>query len=238
MPSFRLALEVGADALETDVHLTADGHVVVSHDDTGARMAGIPRAIRDSTLAEVQSWDVGRGFVTPEGERPFAGCGYRIPCFEELLVEFRGIRINVDVKPRDPAILGPLLTLIRRHRAEEWVRLASFSSRTTTAIRRLGYEGETSLGREEVIALLVLPGAAYRRLPRPLRGDAAQVPTSFHGFALSRPWFLARCRSAGLRVDFFTVNDPAEANRLVALGVDGIMTDDPRRIAPVLRGRE
>src|SRR6478609_1566660 len=56
LPSFRRALELGADALETDVHLTADGEIVASHDEDGARMTGVARALRSTTLVEIQSW--------------------------------------------------------------------------------------------------------------------------------------------------------------------------------------
>src|SRR5579872_3898446 len=100
LPAFRRALEVGATALETDVHMTRDGHLVLSHDPTGARMAGVARAIRDATLAEVRGWDAGVGFVDEEGRRPFAGRGFRFATLEELLEEWAGVPVNVDAKQR------------------------------------------------------------------------------------------------------------------------------------------
>src|SRR5215510_5737211 len=71
LASFRRALELGADALETDVHLTADGAVVAIHDATGARVAGVESAISASSLAEIRAWDAGYAFVDARGERPF-----------------------------------------------------------------------------------------------------------------------------------------------------------------------
>ena len=59
LPAFRLALELGADAIETDAHLTRDGHVVLSHDPTGRRMCGISTPIERATLDEVRSWNAG-----------------------------------------------------------------------------------------------------------------------------------------------------------------------------------
>src|SRR5688572_26510626 len=74
MAAFRRALELGADALETDVHMTRDGHVMVSHDPDGRRRAGIAATIRGSTLEEVRGWDMGDG--------------HRMPTLEEALVAF------------------------------------------------------------------------------------------------------------------------------------------------------
>src|ERR1700727_2463127 len=72
IPSFALAVGLGADALETEAHLTRDGHGVLSHDPTGARMCGVATSIADATLAEVQAWDAGAGSA-------HAGKGYRVP---------------------------------------------------------------------------------------------------------------------------------------------------------------
>src|SRR5262245_55965754 len=85
LPSFERALDLGADALEFDVHATKDGVLVVSHDPDGARMAGVARAFRNATWAEVKGWDAGWGFRVSDGSRPFAGKGIRIPTFQRML---------------------------------------------------------------------------------------------------------------------------------------------------------
>ncbi|HVV82230.1 MAG TPA: glycerophosphodiester phosphodiesterase [Kofleriaceae bacterium] len=233
LPAFRRALDYGVDALELDVHLTRDGHPIVSHDPDGARMAGDPRAWRDLDLAEARRLDVGRGFVGPDGDHPHAGKGFRAPALEELLVELPGVHLNIDVKQASPPMVRPLLALLRRLKAEERVTLASFQSRTLLEIRRRGYGGETALGRPEVLAVLGLPSSVVERLP--FLGVAAQVPVKAGPVRLDRPVFIAKCHRLGIRVDFWTINDPAEARRLIALGADGIMTDDPARMAPALR---
>jgi glycerophosphoryl diester phosphodiesterase len=109
------------------------------------------------------------------------------------------------------------------------VRLASFQLRTLRRVRALGYAGPTALSRPEVLAALAVP-AALR--PGPLRpaADAAQLPLS-----LARSWVVRRMKALGLRVDYWTVDDPELARRLVALGADGVMTNDPARIIPALR---
>jgi glycerophosphoryl diester phosphodiesterase len=231
LPSFRKALDYGAHALETDVHMTSDGHIVASHDPSGNRMAGVAALIREHTLAEVQSWDVGWGFRNPAGERPFAGADYRIPTLEQVISEFPGIPLNVDLKQPSPSMVRPVVDLIRRMKATERVVLASFRLTTLARVRLLGYEGPTALSREEALALLVAPGPVFGLLP--MTGVAAQLPVRVGPITFGRRSLIEKCHRLGLRVDFWTVNDPSEARRLLELGADGIMTDDPAAIAPV-----
>jgi glycerophosphoryl diester phosphodiesterase len=225
LPSFHRGLELGADALELDVHMTSDGHIVVSHDPDGRRMCRAPVPFRGATLAEVVRWDAGWGFVASDGGRPFAGKGYRVPTLEQMLVEFSGVQLNVDAKQRDPDLVEPLLVLLRRHRAEDRVLLNSFSTRTLARIRRLGWEGRTGMSRGDV--LLFLCGVR--------RGDAAQVPLKAGPIRFASREFIDRCHRHGVAAEFWTVNDPAVARELLELGADGIMTDDPGAIAKVFR---
>jgi glycerophosphoryl diester phosphodiesterase len=89
LPSFRRALDLGADALELDVHLTRDRQIVgVARNGDGRRMAGVAHGPSPrSTLDEVRGWDAGWGFRAADGSRPFAGRGVRMPALEEVLAE-------------------------------------------------------------------------------------------------------------------------------------------------------
>jgi glycerophosphoryl diester phosphodiesterase len=229
MVAFERAMEIGVDALEMDVHLTSDGHFIVVHDDTAQRTAGSPLVWSTLTLAEAQRLDVGWGFIDASGARPFAGKGISAPLFEHVLRAFPDVAINVDLK--GGSSVAPMLELLRKLGAEERVTLASFQTSTAVAVRRAGYAGDTALSQGEVGSLFALPAVLWRQLP--FTGTAAQIPTHQGPLRFDRKPFIAKCHSLGLRVDFWTIDDLAEARRLLDLGADGIMTNDPAALKPL-----
>lgn len=222
--SFALALSLGADALETDAHLTRDGRVVLSHDSTGNRMAGVPTPIRDASFAEVSAWDVGARF-TPRGPHDGRGASlrpYRMPLFAEILEAFPDTVFNVDAKEHVRDMVPALLRVVRRANAAHRVRIASFSAKVLRRVRKLGYEGET--GSAPIDLLRAMLGLS-------VPGHAAQVPLKAYGVTFGSQKSIDRLHRQGLHVDFWTIDDPDVAARLVGMGADGIMTDDVRRIA-------
>lgn len=228
LEAFRRALEVGATALETDVHRTRDGHVVISHDPTGARAAGVAKPIRACTLAEVKAWDVGRG---PHVRNLAAGARFTMPTLQEALEALPGVPFNVDIKQHDEETARAVVEAVRRAGAAPRVLLTSFDARTVRHVRRLEYEGPTGLGRGEVLRLLSLPAAALRVFP--LAGRAAQIPTHAGPVRLDGARLIDKAHRLGIEVHYWTINSPAEAERLLSLGADAIMTDDPASIAEV-----
>lgn len=231
MVAFQRAVEVGVDALELDVHLTRDNVFVVVHDEDALRMCGSPLPWREVDLVDAQRLDAGWGFVGKDGTRPFAGQGICVPTFESVLVEFGRMHLNVDIKGEDA--VRAMLELLRAHKAEDRVTLASFQTSTMVALRRRGYGGETGLSQGEVATLLALPAVMWRQLP--FTGTAAQIPTHQGPIRFDRATFIAKCHSLGLRVDFWTIDDAVEAQRLLGLGADGIMTNDPAALVGLFR---
>lgn len=232
MVSFERAAEIGVDVIETDVHVTRDGQVVISHDPDGLRAAGVAEAIADCTLEQVRSWDVGWGFRTEEGTRPFADRGHRVPTLAEALEAFPDLRFNVDLKPDDPRVVATVISVVRRCRAAHRVCLASFHGALVRAVRKADFGGETVLSEDEVIAVLLTPSLWRRKLP--FGGDALQLPPSSGPIDLSSERFIAKCHRMGYRVDYWTINDPDEASRLFERGADGVISDDPAAIKPVV----
>lgn len=226
LEAFERALADGANSLEIDVHPTSDGHFMVAHDPDGRRMAGVADDIKSTTLHQVKKWNVavgtGRDDLDP----------HTMPTLAETFEAFPDVPMSIDLKPDDPDAVVPLMEVVARYGAEEITTLASFSTRVVRKIRKLGYPGRTTLSRSEVAVLRFLPGAVARHY---VAGNSAHIPVEHHGIRLDGARFIRRCRALGLRVDYWVVDDPQEARRLLDLGATGIMSDDPALIAPVFK---
>lgn len=223
LEAFEAALRAGADGIETDVHCSADGHVVLAHDPHGRGTARIDRAIVGCTLAELECWDIACGPEVARWRGPV-----RMPTLEAALYAFPGARFNVDIKVHTPAAVDAVLDAVARCRAAARVLLTSFSRRVLQRVRARGYGGPTGVAQSEAIAVLLL------RRPAPAGATRLQIPERFGPLSLDRRWVIARARAVGLRVDYWVVNDPARAAALLALGAAGIVTDDPAAIVPVV----
>ncbi len=223
LAAFDRALAEGANALETDVYPTRDGHFVVVHDRDGRRVAGVDRRIEAATLEEVSSWRL----LDPGGR----STGERVPTLRSILARYPGVPISVDLKSRSRSAVARLVDVVHELGAEGQLTLASFHDLQVERIRRHGYRGPTALTRLEVAILRLLPA---RLAVRFVRGAGAQIPVRAGRLRLDHPTFVARCRQLGLRVDYWVVNDPEQARALLGRGATGIMTDDPARLAAAL----
>jgi glycerophosphoryl diester phosphodiesterase len=105
LEAFELAVKQGADILEVDVHLTSDGVVVVSHDDTIDRLTNGKGRIREMSLTQLRTYDFGHGFTPDEGKTfPYRGKGIAIPTLEEVFQRFPGVRVNIEIKQTHPPV--------------------------------------------------------------------------------------------------------------------------------------
>lgn len=213
LASFQRALDDGANALESDVHRTRDGAIVVAHD---PEVQGL--LISSASLAEVQAKDL--------------GAGERVPLLTDMLARFTGVPINIDLK--QAGIAGDVVKLLVERREAERVLLASFHVSELQAVRAAGYPGPTGLAKDEIARLAVVPWPLLK-LWR-LRGARAQVPMRSGRFRFDSERFIARAHAVGIKVDYWTINDVDDARTLVALGADGIMSDDPGGVRAAVLG--
>ncbi|MGD8859421.1 MAG: glycerophosphodiester phosphodiesterase family protein [Myxococcales bacterium] len=231
LPAFEAALSLGADALEIDVHMTLDGHLVVAHDPHGGRTAGVQRAIGGCPLAEVQSWDVGLAHRREHLGAPDAAGPARIPTLSEVLQALPRAALNVDIKRHDPRAAQTAVAVVREHDASDRVLLTSFSSATIDAVRAAGYAGPLGLGQRDAVRAVFAPRALLRHWPLP--GSRLQIPPRQGPIPLDRPALVAKMHSLGIAVDYWVINDAPAVGRLLDRGADGIVTDDPRMAAAV-----
>ena len=215
MAAFTHAVSLGFTYLETDVHLTTDGVLVAFHDQDLERTCQRPGKIADLSWSEVAAARV-------NGVEP-------IPTLDQMLEEFPAARINIDCKS-DGAV-DALVATLRRHRVLDRVCVGAFSDRRLKRLRRLtGPELCTSLGPVETARLTV-------GLPTPAGVHAAQVPVRSGRVEVVTAERVARAHRRGLQVHVWTIDDPIEMERLLDLGIDGLMTDRPEILREVLQRR-
>lgn len=221
LSAFRRAVREGFRYLETDVHATSDGVVIVQHDDL------LDRTTDGQGEVGTQPWSVLRE-VKVGGREPVCR-------LDELLEELPDALINIDVKA-DSAVDAVIATL-RRCGALGRVCLASFSDARLTRLRKLGGpELLTSMGPGSVAALWA---AAGTRLPLAglAKGRMAQVPRRQGPLTVVTPRFVRFAHTRGVEVHVWTVNDPDEMRELLEWGVDGLVTDRPDLLRGVLAER-
>jgi glycerophosphoryl diester phosphodiesterase len=234
LPAFSRALELGADVLETDVQVTSDNAIVVFHDPSGERAAGVNRPVRSCALSEVKSWDIGRGAAgTRDGRHSGAYAAFRIPTLEEVLGELPAALWNVDIKPAEPAVAERIVELVERQEASERVLLTSFHLSVLRRVCQLGYRGPVGMSRVQVARAVLLPPFVLKA--RAARIRRAQIPVRYGPLRLDSGRVLDRLHALGLAVDYWVINQQGQAERLLEQGADGIVTDDVAVMAELFR---
>ncbi|MFB5190432.1 glycerophosphodiester phosphodiesterase [Alicyclobacillus fastidiosus] len=228
-PAFELAWKMGANVIETDVHWTKDDRLVVCHDDVVDRVTEHTGRIRDLTYGELRTLDFGYRFTLDEGKTfPFRGKGVQIMTFDELLERLPDVRVNVDLKPKEPRVAS-FLRILDEHNAFHRVMLASFSHQTLVEARARTPRVATSASTREVVEFLLRIPSLLRLFGRDAKVPylALQVPRSAWGRPLVNRHFVERAKAIGVAVHVWTVNDEKQMQELVEAGVDGIVTDCP-----------
>ena len=238
MEAFRLAVETGAGGLELDVHLSRDGYIVVIHDPTLDRTTDGTGAVARMTLDELRGLDAGYTFSPDGGEMlPYRGLNLCIPTLAEVLREFPGVAVNIDMKADLPGIEAAVLNVLREADAEGRALVVSSRRSAVRRFRRMsGGRISTGASRWETGVFLALCRLYLERLLVPAY-DALQVPLTHRGIPLVNRRFVEAAHGRNVRVDAWTINEAGEMRRLLDLGVDAIMTDRPETLASVLRER-
>jgi len=233
LPSFQKALELGGEALELDVRITADCGLAVIHDETIQRTTEGTGPVRSLQMCELQRLDAGFRFSPDSGRSfPFRGRGFTVPSLEEVLHAFTDVRINVDLKDPDPKGAEFLSALIRRTRTESRILCASFHARVLHRFRELEPDVPTSASRSEVARFAAAVCMGLTGFLRP-GFRALQVPLSHKGIRLVSRKTVNQAHRMGLTVHVWTINHPKTMLRLLEMGVDGIVTDYPDRLLAV-----
>ncbi len=242
------ALAAGATAIELDVHATSDGELVVCHDATVDRTTEGTGNIASFTLAELREMDFSYWWIPgadvtpgrPANEYPFRGrapgdMAFGIATLREVLERFPGVVLNLDIKQTAPVVAPyeeALARLLAEFERTDDVIVASFLDPATEAFRGVAPRVPTSAG---TIATADAWRAVQAGEPVPdIPAVAYQVPERQGDLVVVDERFVVAAHAAGKAVHVWTVNDTESMERLVNLGVDGIISDVPTALCGVL----
>jgi glycerophosphoryl diester phosphodiesterase len=232
------ALEDGADILELDVGETSDGALVVMHDDEVDRTTDCTGLIKEMTFAEIRECDAGYEFTPDDGETyPYRGIGLVVPTLQEVFDRYPDVAFIIEIKQESPSIVDNFVQTLRDSGVEDKMIGSQFSDDVLAELRAAAPEIATNTGVNET---LVFWGKAFDDLDPEYEPPAEflQVPTQFDVgdriVDVLHPGFVPRAHELDMYVHVWTINDEQEMRDLIALGVDGIMTDDPPLLTKVI----
>jgi glycerophosphoryl diester phosphodiesterase len=261
--ALKTAKEKGADVLEIDVHMSADGEIVVIHDATVDRTTNGTGRVDSMTVDELKALDaahwfvpdcgtchgkddseyVYRGYATNERALPLAEEGdsfepndFTIPTLREVLETFPKDLINIEIKATAPETTpyeAELAALLAEYERSDDTIVVSFLDHATEMFKLHNSDVSTATATGETAAFWATTQGGLPGAPNP-RYQALQVPIELEGVPVVNEDFVADAHANGLAVHVWTINDEAEMRWLVDIGVDGIMTDRPSLLEDVL----
>jgi glycerophosphoryl diester phosphodiesterase len=244
------SLEGGATAVELDVHATRDRRIVVCHDETVDRTTNHHGEIADLTLAQLRDmdnahwWIAGEAVTLGRADEEYVHRAkaprdrdFGVATLEEVSERFPGVLLNLDIKRSSPDV-EPYEELLadelRRLGRTGSVIVASFLDHAIQAFRLVAPEVATSAATGETAAFYFSLQEGSPSVPP---AQALQVPATFGDVTVVDERFVVAAHDAGLAVHVWTINEEDEMRALVDLGVDGIVSDRPTRLAQVLKER-
>lgn len=221
MLAFTKAVEMGATGIETDVHMTKDGKLVLIHDHSLERTCGVRGLIKDFYLEEIKQMDAG-SWMDEDYK------GERVPTLDELFAFVKQLDLVINLELKSGVVLYPkiekrVVEAIRAHDMTERVIISSFNHYSLVELKRLAPEIPIGLLYNEA---LFEPWHYAKSI-----GASALHP--IHYAVL--PEFVRAAKREGIAYYPFTVNDRNEMKCLLQSGVSGIITDYPDRLADLLK---
>jgi glycerophosphoryl diester phosphodiesterase len=238
MFAFEKAVEIGADVLEMDAHITKDDQIVLMHDEEVDRTTDGTGLIEDMTLDELKQLDAAYDWSN-DGDKtfPYRSQGIQVPTLDELFTKLPQMRYVIEIKLTQNPIDKPLCDLIRRHGMQGSVMVASFHDEAMQNFRTTCPEIATSASRGEVTTFVLLGKVFLSGLVVP-QYESIQPPydpEESMNIQIMTKRFIREAHAKNIAVEPWTVDDPELMKQYIEWGVDGIMTDRPDLMADVLK---
>ena len=219
LESFKYALEIGSDIIETDIQLSSDGIPYIFHDDDLKRIPGIEKNFNELLASEIDELNI------------FGD--YKIPTLEETLKQFPNTKFQIDFKTDE--VVDPAIEIINKlPHIKTNLCVASFSSQRLQKIKSKLSDVTYSMGPHEVLKLLLKSFGIYRG---EISGDCLQIPIYRYGIKIVTQRFVDFCKRENIKISVWTINSIEEMDYLIGLDVDGIITDKPKALINLLASR-
>ena len=235
--AFEKAVKLGVDVLEMDAHITQDAEIVLMHDEEVDRTTDGTGLIEAMTLAELRELDAAYKWSNDNGRTfPYRGQGIQVPTLEQVFQKFPQMHYVIETKLTENPIERPLCDLIREYNMQDKVMVASFHDEAMRNFRETCPEVATSASRTEVRNFVLL-GKAFLSgfiAPQYQSIQPPYDPAESMNIPIMTKRFIREAHAKNIRVEPWTVDDPALMKQYIEWGVDGIMTDRPDLMIQVL----
>ncbi|CAM3762052.1 glycerophosphodiester phosphodiesterase [Parendozoicomonas haliclonae] len=231
--AFDEAIVRGADVLEMDVQVTADGQLLVHHDDNFKATAGVNQKVADMTLTDIRALDAGHEFSTDGGKTyPWRGQGLQFLTLEDVALRYPEFRLNVEMKPNNTQVAELMVAEIERLELTDRIVVASFNKKPMKRFREI-VQGSvpTSAFSTEISDAAAGWFFGFGRFVKP-KYEAAQVPLAI----ASKP-FVSFLQSKNVKVHIWTTNSRKDIERALDMGADGVIGDYPALTTQILYER-
>lgn len=238
MYAYEHAVEIGADVLEMDAHITKDGQIVLMHDEKVDRTTDGTGLIEDLTVDQLKQLDAAYQWSNDGGKSfPYRGQDIQVPTLAELFQKFPEMRYVIEIKLTQNPIDKPLCDLIRKYDMQNKVVIASFHDEAMQNFRTSCPEVATSASRGEVTKFVLLGKIFLSGLIAP-QFQSIQPPydpSESMNIPIMTKRFIREAHAKNVAVEPWTVDDPELMKKYIEWGVDGIMTDRPDLMIEVLK---
>ena len=233
MFAFQQADDLGVDALEMDVRSTADGVLVLLHDETVDRTTNGSGEVKNFTIDELKQLDAGYDWTADAGDSfPFRGQDITIPTLAEVFTTLPEVKMTIEIKETDFAVADAFCQEIRRYEMVDRVTAASIHAQVLRHFRSVCPEVSSTAAFPEVLVFFLLDRIGLAHLYS-VPAEILAIPESWPISPLSIDitvadgHFIATSHGQGKRVRVWTVNDQVRMRRYLDLQADGIITDYP-----------
>ncbi len=224
LPAFDHAVALGADVLEMDLRSTADGHIVVFHDETVERTTNGNGFVHALTLDALKSLDAAYHFTDQDGGNGWRGQGVQVPTLAEVLERYPAQRMSVEIKQREPSLVNTLCAQLADKR--DHVLVASFIDEEINRFREVCPDFLTSASTPEITWFVTYQTLGVSKLFTSTV-NTLQIPREKYGFNLLKRSLVRDAGRWGMAVEYWTLNDVEAMRSAIESGARGIVTDRP-----------